>query len=363
MSAESTSLATEPELGPPPQPPRAAPQKRPPPRATLRRRLRWVHARLVFLGLWLARISPLWFWCGPFARLLARCAPPQLRRTASQQLEQVFGAELEEPARREIQRSMFSHQARVLREIAQLRRSDARYVERMVTPEPDFIERIAALRQLGKGVIVVTPHFGNYELMPAWFSRVLGARVSVIAKRILNPWVDTALIEMRARFDVATIYQEESPRKLLRFLSDGGLVGILPDADLIRMQGIFVRFLGRDAWTTTGPANLSIVSGAPIAPAFLTWNGSAYRLSLGEPIFPDRRAPREEEIRRITEAWSQTFENAIRATPDHWVWIHARWKTTEERLLQRREKKRLGFAKGPRSTSDVEPRARGEQGA
>ncbi|MBK9386786.1 MAG: lysophospholipid acyltransferase family protein [Planctomycetes bacterium] len=325
--------------------------------------MRGIHARLVFLGLALARISPRWLWCGPIARLLARCAPPQLRRTASEQLEQVFGTELDGPARRGIQRAMFSHQARVLREIAKLRCADASYVERMVAPEPEFVKRIEALRQHGKGVIVVTPHFGNYELMPAWFSRVLGARVSVIAKRILNPWIDAALVDMRSRFDVATIYQEESPRKLLRFLSEGGLLGILPDADLIRMQGIFVRFLGREAWTTTGPANVSIVSGAPIVPAFLTWNGSAYRLSLGEPIFPDRQAPREEEIRRITEAWSQSFENAIRATPDHWVWIHARWKTTEERLRQRREKQRLGFANRPRSTSDDEPPARGARSA
>jgi KDO2-lipid IV(A) lauroyltransferase len=313
-------------------------------RASLRRRLRWVHARLVFTGLALARTLPRGIWCGPVARLLARCAPARLRRTADEQLEQVFGAQLDAPARSAVVRAMFLHHARVLREIAELRRADASYVARMVAPEGGFADRIETLRRLGKGVIVVTPHFGNYELMPAWFSRVLGARVSVIAKRILNPWVDTALVEMRARFGVETIYQEESPRKLLRFLSEGGMIGILPDADLIRMQGIFVRFFGREAWTTTGPANLSFVSGAPIAPAFLTWNGSAYRLSLGEPIFPDRSAPRDSEVRRITEAWSQSFERAIAATPDHWVWIHARWKTTEERLRQRREKKRLGFA-------------------
>jgi KDO2-lipid IV(A) lauroyltransferase len=191
--------------------------------------------------------------------------------------------------------------------------------------------------------------------MPTWFSRVLGARVRVIAKRILNPGVDAALVGMRARFGVETIYQEESPRKLLRFLAEGGMVGILPDADLIRMQGIFVRFLGREAWTTTGPANLSIVSGAPIVPAFLRWNGRAYRLSLDEPIFPDRAAPRDEEVRRITEAWSQSFERAIRAQPDHWVWIHERWKTDEARLQQRREKKRLGFER--RSQRDGAARA------
>jgi KDO2-lipid IV(A) lauroyltransferase len=305
-------------------------------------RLRRLQAQLVFAGLALSRWSPRWLWARLCAPILACCAPPRLRRIARVQLEQAFGARYGSRERKQLVTAMFRRHACVLREIAQLRRADDAYLLRMVVPEEGLVERLRALQARGQGLIMVTPHYGNYELMPAWLMRCSGQRVGVIAKRIANPWIDAALIEMRTRYGVTTIYQEESPRKLLRLLREGGLVGILPDADLIKLQGIFVRFFGREAWTTTGAASLSVVSGAPIVPAYLTWTGEAYRMTLGDPIYPDRSAPREAEVRRITEAWTAAFEGAIAAAPDHWAWLHERWRTTPERLERRRAQGRLG---------------------
>jgi KDO2-lipid IV(A) lauroyltransferase len=304
-------------------------------------RTRRLQARLVFAGLALARVAPGWLWNGIIAKLAVICAPRFLRRTADEQLSQAFGTCLDATARRRIVRSMLLHHARSVREFAQLRRADAAYVRRMVVPEVGFGDRVRALLQGGNGLVMVTPHFGNYELIPAWMTQSLGVRLAAVGKHIVNPWIDAELVAMRWRHGVETIYQDESARKLLRLLASGGIVGILPDPDIVKLPGIFVDFFGRAAWTTPGPAHLSLHSGAPLVAVFLRWEGDRYRLSLGEPVFPDRSAPRDAEIRRITMAWSAAFERAISASPDHWVWFHRRWRTTPERIEKRRRQGRI----------------------
>lgn len=304
-------------------------------------RARHMHARLVMGALAIVRFTPRFLWNGVCAPLAARCAPGFLRRRAEAQLAMAFPDRYDAKQRRQIVRTMWKHQARAIRELTQYRRGDAKFVGRMVRPAPQFEERMRELQALGRGLVVVTPHFGNFELMPAWFKHFLGAHGAVVGKRNVNPWFDAEMVGMRARHGVETIYQDESPRKLLRILGTGGIVGILPDQDIVRLPGIFVDFFARPAWTTTGPAHLSMLAAAPLVPAFLTWQGDHYLLDIDTPIHPDRDAPRDEEIRRMTNAWTQVFERRISAHPEHWIWYHERWRTTPERAEKRRAEGRV----------------------
>jgi KDO2-lipid IV(A) lauroyltransferase len=314
-------------------------------RRARKQRARRLQARLVLGGLGLLRWTPSWLWDGVLARLAARCVPRTLRRRAEEHLLLAFAERFSTRERRAIVRAMLRHQARALREVAHYRRADAAYVGRMVEPETGFAERVRELLARGRGLIVVTPHYGNFELIPAWFKHFLGAHGGVVGKRHVNPWFDAEMVAMRARHGIETIYQDESPRKLLRLLDSGGVIGILPDQDIVRLPGIFVDFFGRPAWTATGPAHLGLLAGSPLLPVFLEWRGERYELRSGEPIVPERGGSREDEIRRITTAWTRAFEAAIAEHPDHWTWFHQRWRTTPERAEKRRSDGRVRHAR------------------
>ncbi len=181
----------------------------------------------------------------------------------------------------------------------------------------------------GKGLISLTAHIGNWELLAGAMAS-LGFKGGVIARRIyyepFNRWV----VGLRQAVQVPTIYRDESPRELLKILRNNQIVGILPDQDIESLKSIFVHFLGRPAYTPVAPAKLSLASGAPILPNFLirTPEGQ-YRLVLGEVIRPEAfdSPDRDQAVGQMTQAWMKACEDVIRAYPEQWAWMHNRWKT------------------------------------
>jgi KDO2-lipid IV(A) lauroyltransferase len=114
-------------------------------------------------------------------------------------------------------------------------------------------------------------------------------------------------------------------------------VGIPLDQNTPRSEGVFVDFFGRPACTRDGPARLAMRTGSPVVPGFLfrRQDGSGY-VARFEPAIPlvtpeelgnDRDAAVIENVQRMTRA----IEEAIRRAPDHWSWIHRRWRTAPER--------------------------------
>lgn len=194
-----------------------------------------------------------------------------------------------------------------------------------------------ALFKEGKGLISITAHLGNWELLAAAFSQ-LGYEGAVVARRIYyepyHRWVQN-LRASQSKFQV--IYRDESPKAILKVLKRNQLVGMLPDQDVDSVHGIFVPFLGRLAYTPVAPARMAYASGAPILPNFLVRiPGDRYQVVAGEVIRPHLEAPRDEEVERMTCEWSRQYEEVIRKYPEQWVWMHPRWKTTPESL--KREK-------------------------
>ena len=193
-------------------------------------------------------------------------------------------------------------------------------------------------RSHGKGVIVLTGHFGNWELVARYGAEVQGLSLAVIGKRIRNSGLDKLVTEFRKQSGLEVIDRDDSPRRMLRHLSRGGFLGIVPDQDVDVLAGQFLPFFGRPAYTSTGPAALSIASGAPIVPVFLIREGRGFRLECRPPIVPDPEAPRREEVARITRAWSDEMEAMIRRHPDHWTWFHRRWASTPESVERKRQR-------------------------
>lgn len=187
----------------------------------------------------------------------------------------------------------------------------------------DSIDRILAQ---GKGVIIVTGHMGNWELLAAAYG-VKGHSGAVIGRRIYYEPFNQVIVKLREGVGVRTIYRDESPRKMLQVLLKNQILGIVADQDVDSIEGTFVPFFGVPAYTPTAPAKLSIASGAPIVPAFMIRQGRKYRLFMEEPIYPEVKDSKEEAVQDMTARWAEAVEDRVRRFPEQWGWMHDRWKT------------------------------------
>jgi Kdo2-lipid IVA lauroyltransferase/acyltransferase len=177
----------------------------------------------------------------------------------------------------------------------------------------------------GRGAVVVTGHFGNWELLGMLAS--MGAPMKYLLPRQTNPGSDDYLNEIRRLAGVEPLTIGQGMRTGLRAIRSGAFLGMLPDQDA-RRAGIHVPFFGRPASTHTGPARLAIAANAPIAVGVIERTGRGrFRARVLRILTPDSSADRETEVRRLTAAMTGALEEAIRGRPDHWYWIHRRWKT------------------------------------
>ncbi|MEM7204596.1 MAG: hypothetical protein AAF628_30340 [Planctomycetota bacterium] len=192
------------------------------------------------------------------------------------------------------------------------------------------------------GWIGITGHMGNWELLGQWLHNTSRRPSASLAKKQPNPHLNKVIERLRGRHGRATIYRHDPPGKILRLLRDGGSLGIAADEDAVTMSGVFIDFLGRPAYTPLGPARLAIAANVPIMVGAMFRRGERFEVQLNTPIWPDRKAPRDEEILRLTRAWSAELQEIIRKHPEQWPWFHDRWKTTPE-VLERKKRRQLSL--------------------
>jgi KDO2-lipid IV(A) lauroyltransferase len=273
----------------------------------------------------------------PLCRLLGRLfMPPLVRRDALRNLALALpGSSRAE--RVTIARRMYRGFGAMAAEILLTRRKGAAYVRRtLFTDESE--RHLQACLDRGRGVIILTGHFGNWELLAWWGAVTLPLPVAVLGRKLHNPYLNRLLDRFREAGGMEVIDRDQPPRRMVRHLQRPGVLGIVPDQDVDVLMGEFVPFFGRPAHTVTGPAALAILSGAPILPAFTLREGRRHRIRFLPPILCDRGNSRAAERSRITRAWSEAMEEMIRAHPDHWAWWHNRWSSTPEKLERKRRR-------------------------
>lgn len=177
-----------------------------------------------------------------------------------------------------------------------------------------------------RGVVFLTGHFGNWELLGAAIGWTY-APVHYVFPRQTNPASDAYLNEVRRKLGIGCYVIEDGMLPPMRTLKRGGLLGMLADQDA-RKIGIHVPFFGRPASTLTGPARLAIAAKAPILIGMMERaERGRFRARMVRMIEPSPDADERAEIFRMTREVNEAFEDVIRARPDHWYWIHRRWKT------------------------------------
>ena len=228
-----------------------------------------------------------------------------------------LGASLGERTRTRIARRCFEQMGETVFELISLGGKD---VDRLgPPPRPGGVaiaglaalrQKISALRESGSGVIVISGHIGSWELAGSIIGREFPHDSLFMARKYDNPveqqWVDT----LRHRLGARLVYQDESLLRSFRLLHSGGVLAMLTDLDIKKMDGIHVPFLGKRAHTTTVPARLALKTGAPLFPLFIIRDAQGYHLEFDDPIEPAQfQGADEEQIRAITLATNEAIRS------------------------------------------------------
>lgn len=246
------------------------------------------------------------------------------RRRVLSHLTLAFGDEKTPAERRRIARDVFVHLGKCAAELALYSRLDESALRRLVRVEGASI--LTRELEKGKGVILLTAHLGNWELMGmALYAR--GFTGAVVARRMNDPRFDRLLTSLRRAKGFRIIYRDGGAKAILKILRNNGMIGMLADQDIRKIDGIFVRFFGRPAYTPVAPAALARATGASLVPMRIIREGSGHRVVIEEPFSLRVTRDRERDLHYNTQLWTSRIEAYIREHPEQWVWMHRRWKT------------------------------------
>jgi KDO2-lipid IV(A) lauroyltransferase len=187
-------------------------------------------------------------------------------------------------------------------------------------------EALRAAINIGKGVIYVTGHIGNWEIM----GHAVAARynLSVIAAPIEPEQVNDMIVKLRAGMGVRTILRSRpgASRELVRVFKENRIMGILIDQDT-DVESAFVDFMGLRAWTPTAAASMALKFGAPVIFGYIQRNrDNRHTIFIEGPLELIRTDDHERDIIANTAMLTKMIENAIRNNPEQWVWMHRRWR-------------------------------------
>lgn len=189
-------------------------------------------------------------------------------------------------------------------------------------------EHYDAVHAKGKGLIFMTAHCGNWELMALSYAQLLNSSMSVVARRQNNPYLNTMVEKMRMRYNNRVIYKDNALKNMLSVLRKQGTVGLLVDQAVFPSEGCLINFLGRPAWASKAPVVLARKTGAPVLPSFIHLEGDHYVIDLyPELIFTGDSSP--EGMKQDVQLYSSALERFIIQHPTSWYWVHRRWKRTE----------------------------------
>jgi KDO2-lipid IV(A) lauroyltransferase len=252
------------------------------------------------------------------------------RRAGRQNLRAVFGETKSSRERRRILRGSYRTMLRGVWALLHLQPLDARRFARWVTIDPEDEARMRhAAQAVGSGVLV-SGHFGNWELLLASRTAVSYApRVAYLVEQTPFPEVDRAIDRLRSRGGRSGALRKGGSLALKGALDRHECVGVLVDRNVRPLYGgVYVPFLGLPAATTSMPAFLARRYGRPLSLLLcVPYGKDRWRLTMGPDLMPpptdDERADVAAALERINEALGAS----ILAQPEAWLWMIKRWKS------------------------------------
>ena len=245
------------------------------------------------------------------------------RSVVEDQIARAF-PEREETWVRSTARASFRHVGREALSLASLLRSDPEAVR-------DRIEHFEGLQDLrrgldeGRGVVIASGHFGNWELAGAAVA-AFDLPIDAVMQKLKNPRLTRFIQDVRGRLGMRLINRVDAWDPMMESLAEGRAVAFVADQDA-RHRGVFVPFFGRPASTHRAPALLALRAGAPFFVGGVNRTGRRRYRGWAVRLDPLPGAGVKEQVSDLTRRWTAELERRIRLYPEQYFWHHRRWKT------------------------------------
>ncbi len=226
-----------------------------------------------------------------------------------------------------IARDMFVNFGKNAADVLRLKKYYQKELKPLITVEG--IEHFDKVYNRGKGVIAVTGHIGNFELLACYFAGQ-GYRAAAIGRELYEKRLNALLIENRTSLGLVNIDTRESPRTFLRLLKDGYILGVLMDTDSFRVRSKLIPAFGRLSNTPVGQSVLGLKTGAGFVPVACVRTPKGYKVIVRPEITIERTDNFETDLYNVTLACTKELEKIITAYMDQWIWLHNRWHTRPE---------------------------------
>ncbi|HZN65099.1 MAG TPA: lysophospholipid acyltransferase family protein [Tepidisphaeraceae bacterium] len=249
------------------------------------------------------------------------------RQVGLANLDIAFGDTKSPEEKKRIVMSAFRNLASNLLGLFWGRRLGARNVGRYVKTDADNLAWLEQVRGRGKGVILVTPHYGDWEL-GSLAAGLLGIPYTTVAEPTKNPAIERIISRLRSRSGHTTVPPRFAVVKLYKALSRGGTVTLLIDVNARRGRGgVWLDFFGLPVFNTGAVAELAMRTGAAIVfVAAHPLPGRRINLTFGPEIEPSATGDHEDDVLTTSQRCLDACAALIREHPEHWLWTYKRWK-------------------------------------
>ena len=276
------------------------------------------------------------------AMLLHRVLPRRWTRydVARENIRAAFGARFDEAQIDQIILGMWRHLFRLVAEMILLPRKlrlDNVVAAVSFRNKPDVVRALCS----GRPVIVLSGHFGNWEMAATIFG-LFGFRMGIVGREMDNPYLNDWFLRFRKHTGHRPISRNGGGGQMVSLLERGGSLAMLGDQDA-GSSGLFVDFFGRPASTFKSIALLALECRALICVGYArrlegeTLPGGWPRFELGcEEVIDVLEFDSAEAVREITQRYTSALERVIRRAPEQYFWVHRRWKSVPRARRRRR---------------------------
>jgi Kdo2-lipid IVA lauroyltransferase/acyltransferase len=240
-------------------------------------------------------------------------------------LRAAFEQKLDASQRQSLARAVYRNLGQILFEVGWSLSADWETLCRQITITG--LENYQEAYRRGKGVLAITAHMGNWELLP-----IVAKRAQIPINIVYRPLdfkpLDRFFEHTRSRYGAKLIPSRRALVKILKALRKGEAVAMLMDQNVDFYEGVWVDFFGHPACTSKAMAVIAMKTEAAVLPVFLYRQADGFRAVFGQILTPAASTgDKQKDVEARTAQYTKVIEDGVRVEPDQWFWVHQRWKT------------------------------------
>ena len=230
----------------------------------------------------------------------------------------------------QIVKIIFKYEAKNFFELLNFPKMSDKFFDSIAQMEQEQKNIFDKLLSRKKGLLVLSGHLGNWEILAAGVAKHYP--VNVVAKKIYIEELNNMLVRYRNMKNVKVILRSElsSARKMLKALKNNEVLAMLIDQDT-SVQSVFVDFFGMPASTPLGLASIALKVGTPVVLGVdKRLSNGTHKFTISDEIIPPKSTGNFDiDVKNFTAKLTKYLEDFIRENPEQWVWFHERWKTKQ----------------------------------